>query len=68
MSTWCFKKLEATHKNQEITRINPLFYILSGESGGLAPMGGITSRMMVGGAQAAAAPWTGTGQGGTPTS
>lgn len=53
MSTWCFKNLEATFKNQEITHINPLFYV---DSERLAPPSGITSRMTVGGNQAAAAP------------
>lgn len=45
MSTWCFKKLEAPCKNQEIPYKNPLFYVLSGDSEGLIQLGGITPRM-----------------------
>lgn len=52
-----FWKLAAIFKNQEITHRNPLFfYVPSGGSGGLAPLGGVPLRMAV------VALWDGGGQ------
>lgn len=64
MSTWCFKKLKAAFKSGSYAH-KPTFYA---DSEGLAPLSGIPSRMRVGGAQAAGAPWPGTGQVETPIS